>query len=163
MKRLCLSCVLFSGLLLCPLAFASGIVNGTVSLTMPDGQVCPAGYIRVLLVRSMIPVSSLTGLKAMNPHQQKEAIRDLHMKFFIAVREKMSDPAYVVQSALTTSEGVFQFTGAPAGSYYIVVTFPAMVRDRKVAWQIPVTVDDDQTIRVDLNGQNLLMPTYSRN
>jgi len=37
-----------------------------------------------------------------------------------------------------------------------------MVNDRKVAWQIPVTVMDDQSTQVELSDKNLLMPTYSR-
>ncbi len=150
-------------LLFCSMTHASGIIDGTIFLTMPDGQVRPGDWIRTLLVRSQVGVPDLSGINKTNPYQQMEAIRDLHMTFFIAARKKMSDPACVVQSVLTTPEGVFQFSGVSPGTYYLLVTFPAMVKDHKVAWQIPVTVVDDQTTRVELNNENLLMPTYTRN
>jgi hypothetical protein len=162
-KRLFISICLVPFLLLSSLAHASGIINGTISLTMPDGQVRSGEWIRILLVRSHVEVPDLSGTEKMNPYQRMETIRNLHMKFFIAVREKMSDPAFVVQSNLTTPEGVFQFPGVSPGTYYLLVTFPAMVIDHKVAWQVPVTVVDDQTTRVELNDKNLLMPTYTRN
>ena len=150
-------------LLLCPQAEASGIISGTISLTMPDGRVRPGDWIRTLLVRSQVEVPTLSVKDKMNLYQRMETIRELHMTFFIAVRQKMSDPAFVVQSTLTTPEGVFQFPGVSPGTYYLLITFPAMIKDHKVAWQVPVTVIDDQTTRVKLNDGNLLMPTYSRN
>ncbi len=161
-KRLLILLCLASFLMLSPLAHASGIISGTISLTMADGQIRPAEWIRILLVRSPVEVPAPSEIEKTNPYLRMESIRNLHMTFFIAVRQKMSDPAFVVQSALTTPEGVFQFPGVSPGTYYLVVTFPAMVKDYKVAWQIPVTVIDDQTTRVELNDDNLLMPTYTR-
>ena len=163
MKKWFISICLVPFLLIGSLAHASGIISGTISLTMPDGQVRAAEWLRILLVRSPVTVPDLSGLEKMNPYQRMETIRNLHMTFFISVREKMSDPEFVVQSALTTPEGLFQFPGVSSGTYYLLVTFPAMVKDHKVAWQIPVTVVDDQTTRVELNDMNLLMPTYTRN
>jgi hypothetical protein len=37
-----------------------------------------------------------------------------------------------------------------------------MIRDYKVAWQIPVAVKDNETVRIELNNENLVIPTYSR-
>jgi hypothetical protein len=162
-KWLFISICLVPFLLISSLAHASGIISGTISLTMPDGQIRSAEWLRILLVRSQVEVPDLSGVEKMNPYQRMETIRNLHMTFFIAAREKMSDPGFVVQSALTTQEGFFQFPGVSPGTYYLLVTFPAMVKDHKVAWQIPVTVIDDQTTRVELNDKNLLMPTYTRN
>ncbi len=162
-KRLFILICLVPFLLLSPPAHASGIINGTISLTMPDGRIRSAEWIRILLVRSQVAVPDLSEVEETNPYRKMETIRALHMTFFIAAREKMSDPAFVIQSTLTTLEGVFQFPGVSPGTYYLLVTFPAMVKDYKVAWQVPVTVVDDQTTRVELNDKNLLMPTYTRN
>ena len=162
-KSVSLWVCLFLILALCPMTHASGIIKGTISLTMPDGQTRYADWLRILLVQSQVDVPDLSMIEKPNPYQRMEAIRDLHMRFFIAARKKMSDPAYVVQSVLTTPEGLFQFPGVPAGTYYLLVTFPAMVKNHKVAWQVPVTVRDDQITRIDLNNENLLMPTYTRN
>jgi hypothetical protein len=150
-------------LFMVPLVHASGIISGTISLTMPDGQTRSAEWLRVLLVRSPVAVPDLSRIEETNPYQRMESIRDLHMTFFIAARKEMSDPAFIVQSVLTTPEGLFQFPGVPPGTYYLLVTFPAMVKDHKVAWQIPVTVTDEHTTQVKLNSENLLMPTYTRN
>ena len=150
-------------LTLCPMTHASGIIKGTISLTMPDGQTRYADWLRILLVRSKVDVPDLPMIEKPNQYQRMEAIRNLHMAFFIAVRKKMSDPVFVVQSVLTTPEGLFQFPGVSPGAYYLLVTFPAMVKDHKVAWQVPVTVMDDQVTQIDLNSENLLMPTYTRN
>ena len=162
-KYLFISMFLLPCLLMGPLAHASGIISGTISLTMPDGQIRAADWLRILLVRSPVDVPDLSGTDKQDPYQRMEAIRDLHMTFFIAARKKMSDPAFVVQSVLTTPEGVFQFPGVSQGTYYLLVTFPAMVKDHKVAWQVPVTVLDNQITQMDLNNENLLMPTYTRN
>ena len=161
-KKLFISICTAALLMLSPPAHASGIISGTISLTMPDGRMRSAEWIRVLLVRSPVEIPALSGTEKMNPYQRMETIRNLHMTFFIAVREKMSDPKFVVQSALTTPEGVFQFPGVSPGTYYLIVTFPAMVKDHKVAWQVPAGVVDGQTTRVELNDSNLLMPTYTR-
>ena len=154
---------LFACLLLCSPAHAGGIIDGTISMTMPDGQVRPGDWIRILLVRSRVPVPAFSETEKLDPYRHMETIRDLHITFFISVRRKMSDPAFLLQSTLATTEGVFQFPDVPPGTYYLIVTFPAMVRDRKVAWQVPVTVVDDQIITIELNDSNLLMPTYTRN
>jgi hypothetical protein len=162
-KWLFISVYLMSCLLFCTPVHASGIISGTISLTMPDGQIRSADWLRVLLVQSPVEVPDLSQIDKANPYQRMEAIRDLHMTFFIAARKKMADPAFVVQSALTTPEGVFQFPGVSPGTYYLLITFPAMVKDHKVAWQVPIMVVDDQTTHVELNDGNLLMPTYTRN
>ena len=161
-SRIFVTVVLITCLLVCPLVYAGGVVNGTISLKLTDDQVVPAAWVRILLVQSPVTIPVLPGPEKMNPYQRMETIRDLHMKFFIAVRQKMFDPEFVVQSALTTPEGIFQFPGVLPGDYHLIVTFPAMVKDHKVAWQIPVTVMDDQSTQVELNDKNLLMPTYSR-
>ena len=162
-KWLLIGICLVPFLLPCLPAHASGIINGSITLAMPDGQVCPGEWIRILLVRTHVAPPDLSEMEKTNPYQRMENIRDLHMAFFIAARKKMSDPAFIIQSTLTTPEGFFQFPGVSPGSYYLLVTFPAMVRDHKVAWQVPVRVFDDQTTRVELNDNNLLMPTYTRN
>jgi len=161
-SRIFVTVVLITCLLVCPLVYAGGVVNGTISLKLTDNQVVPAAWVRILLVQSPVTIPVLPGPEKMNPYQRMETIRDLHMKFFIAVRQTMSDPEFVIQSALTTPEGLFQFPGVLPGDYHLIVTFPAMVNDRKVAWQIPVTVMDDQSTQVELSDKNLLMPTYSR-
>ena len=147
---------------LAPWAHAEGQIIGVARLEMEDGSVAFADWVRVLLVRSAAEVPACPELEPLGKFARMETLRNLHMRFFVKVREKMASPDYVVRSTLTTPDGTFQFSALPAGGYFILVTFPAMIRDYKVAWQIPVTVQDHQTTQVELNHENLAIPTYSR-
>jgi hypothetical protein len=143
-------------------AYAQGNINGLARLSLKDGNIACADWVRVLLVRSEAEVPECPDLNHMGKFERMETLRNLHMIFFVNVREKMSDPDYVVRSTLTTPDGTFQFSDISPGAYYILVTFPAMIRDYKVAWQIPVAVKDNETVRIELNNENLVIPTYSR-
>jgi len=159
---------IFIGALFCACLFlptlvqASGIVSGNVSFKPPNSDILPAGWVRILLARAPARIPDLPDLKKLNAQQRMETIRNLHMSFFLSVRQNMSDPNFIVQSGLSTPEGAFAFPDVAAGQYFLIVTFPAMVRDYKVAWQVPVKVYDNEICQVVLNNDNLLLPTYSR-
>ncbi len=162
-KAFSLALILFSLLLLsAPFVHAQGSINGVAKLTLKDDKTAFADWVRVLLVRSEAEIPKFPDLDHMGKFERIEATRNLHTLFFVNVREKMSDPEYVVRSTLTTPDGTFQFSEIPHGTYFILVTFPAMIRDYKVAWQAPVTVNDNETAFIELNNANLLIPTYSR-
>jgi hypothetical protein len=149
-------------LLLAPLAHAQGKINGTAQLTLSDGKTLYADSLRILLVRSEAAVPNLPDLEPLDKFKRMESIRTLHMTFFLNVRGRMSEPGYVVQSTLTTPDGAFFFFDVPDGSYFILIAFPAMIQDYKVAWQVPVTVKSNQLTRIELNNENMILPTYSR-
>ena len=111
-------------LLLCPPANASGIINGTIALTMPDGRICSAGWLRILLVRSRVAVPDLSGIAETNPYQQMETIRDLHMTFFIAARKEMSDPDFVGTKHPHHAGGCFSVPGGLPGNLLPACHFP---------------------------------------
>jgi hypothetical protein len=161
MKKIC-HFVLILFFLSVSAAYAQGNINGLARLSLKDGNIACADWVRVLLVCSEAEVPKCPDLNHMGKFERMEALRNLHMIFFVSVREKMSDPDYVIRSTLTTPDGTFQFSDIPPGSYYILVTFPAMIRDYKVAWQVPVTVKDNETVRIELDNENLVIPTYSR-
>jgi hypothetical protein len=152
------ACIFF----LAPPARAQGQIDGIAHLTLPNGKTVNADWLRVLLVRTQAEVPAFPNLAAMEPFEQMEAVRNLHMQFFINVRQKMSDPDYIIRSTLTTPDGTFRFADIPPGPYFILVTFPAMIQDYKVAWQVPVTARDHQAVFIELNQDNLAVPTYSR-
>lgn len=142
--------------------FAGGNIKGIAELALEDGSLASSEQIRVLLVMSNTDAPDVSDLDKMNKFKRMEYIRELHMTFFINVRKKMTHPDFVFDSTLTKSEGTFQFSNIPSGAYYILVTFPAMIEDFKVAWQVPAVVIDGETTFVKLNNKNLLIPTYSR-
>lgn len=149
-------------LLLAPLAHAKGNITGSAQLTLTDGKTVCSDRLRVLLVRSQAEVPNCQDLEHMGKFKRIEAIRNLHMIFFLNVREKMSDPEYVVQSTLTTPDGTFDFFDIPDGNYFILITFPAMIENYKVAWQVPIIVKGNESTRIKLSNENLAVPTYSR-
>ena len=149
-------------LLLAPLTHAQGNITGIAQLTLTDEKTVYPDRLRVLLVRSQAEVPNSPDLEHMDKFKRIEAIRNLHMIFFLNVREKMSDPKYVVQSTLTTPNGTFFFFDIPYGNYFILITFPAMIENYKVAWQVPITVKGHETTPIELNNENLAVPTYSR-
>ena len=164
MKKTTLILLIFFSItfLFAPLAKAQGNIEGVAKLTLADGKTVHADRLRILLVRSEAAVPFVTDLEHLDKFKRMETIRNLHMIFFLNVKDKMSEPGYVIQSTLTTQEGTFFFFDVPAGSYFILITFPAMIQDYKVAWQVPVTVKANQTARIELNNENMVLPTYSR-
>ena len=145
-----------------PMAFAGGIVHGTVALKTPDGTIIYADWLRVLLVKGAITVPELPNLEAMDKFERMDTIRTAHMDFYIAARSKLAEEGFIIATKMTTPEGSFFFDNVDPGKYYILVTFPAMIRRYKVAWQVPVTINTDERVSVKLNNGNMVLPTYSR-
>ena len=141
---------------------AGGTIQGTVSLTTKDGTVIYADWLRVLLVRDKIAVPPLPDLAAINKFEKMNAIRTAHVDFFVAACGRLAEPGFVIDSKTTTPEGSFFFDAIPAGTYYLLVTLPAMIKTYKVAWQVPVKITSGETVSVQLNNQNMLLPTYCR-
>jgi hypothetical protein len=164
MKKSCYFVVILFLLpvLLIPSAFAQSNITGKAQVSLKDGNIAYADWVRVLLVRSAAEVPKCPDLSHMGKFRRMEAVRNLHMKFFVNIRAKMADPGYVIRSTLTTPDGTFQFSDILPGPYYVLVTFPAMIQNYKVAWQVPITVKNNETARVELNSDNLVIPTYSR-
>jgi hypothetical protein len=141
---------------------AGGIIQGTVSLVTEDGAVIYADWLRVILARDKVAVPPLPDLTAMNKFEKMTAIRTAHVDFYVAARGRLAEPGFVVDSKTTTPEGSFFFDNIPAGTYYVLVTLPAMIKTYKVAWQVPVNITADETVSIQLNNQNMLLPTYCR-
>ena len=159
--RITLAIVVVGSLTVAP-AYAGGVIHGTVAMKIENNTTIYADWLRVLLVRDKIPVPTLPDLETINKFKRMEQIRTAHMDFYIAARDKLAQDGFVVAAKMTTPEGVFFFDNVDPGKYYILVTFPAMIKTYKVAWQVPVTLKDDETIAVELNNGNMVLPTYSR-
>jgi len=144
------------------MAVAGGIIHGTVALKTEDGTIFNADWLRVLLVKEKIAVPVLPDLEGMDKFVRMETIRTAHMNFYIAARSKLAEDGFVVDTKMTTPEGAFFFDNVDPGAYFILVTFPAMIRTYKVAWQVPVTVRENEKVAVELNNSNMVLPTYSR-
>mgnify|MGYP001816367188 CR=1 FL=1 len=143
-------------------ALAGGIIHGTAWLTTDDGTTFYADWLRILLVKEKIAVPLLPDLNAMDKFERMNTIRTAHMDFYIQARSKLAEDGFVIDTKMTTPEGAFFFDNVDPGAYFILVTFPAMIRTYKVAWQIPVTIRENETVAVELNNSNMVLPTYSR-
>jgi len=146
------------------LSFAQGgSISGSLGFETKDGKVVHGDWIRILLVTEKFEVKKDIKISGMDKHKRVESIMNAHIHFFKIVREKMENPGYVAASTLTTSDGAFRFSDVKAGKYYIIVTFPAIINGCKVAWQVPAAVRIGETTYIELNNNNLALPTYSRN
>jgi hypothetical protein len=159
----CFGCLIATVMLFASQAYGQGTVQGTVQLTLDDGSQVNAKMVRVLLTTTPVSVPLTPDFSGMDPYSRMERIRDLHMAFFINVRKAMAMKGYLADSTLTTPEGTFRFAGILPGKYFVVVTFPAMIDEYKVAWQVPVNIGPDSVAMLTLNNQNMAVPTYSRN
>jgi len=136
-----------------------GTVAGRVELALPDGQRIPGEYIRVLLVTKAVDAQAVVKAASSRKYEPGVRLNRIHMDFFKAVSARIqADAGYVAASCLSGEDGTFAFAPVPPRRYWVLVTFPAMIEGRKVAWQVPVAVDAGKTVEVVLNNCNLLFP-----
>jgi hypothetical protein len=114
------------------------------------------------LVREAVAVEPPGDLSHLEKHEKIERLIASHVDFFKKVMDKMNDPQYIVAETLTTPDGTFKFYGLDPGLYYVVVTLPSMIYGYKVAWQVRAPVTAGKTLKIDLNNNNLAVPTYRR-
>ena len=139
-----------------------GHIQGRISLTMPDGTVAYADWVRVLLVSERVEVDAPGDINGLDRAQQYDRIITAHIEFFKKVLHLLNEPGYLVAETLTTPDGRFKFYDFRPGNYQVVVTFPAMIKGYKVAWQVPATIQAGQSLSIVLNDKNMLLPTYRR-
>jgi len=162
LSRTHLGCLLVTVMLFASQAYGQGTIEGSAQIKLDDGSTAAAKWIRVLLTTSPADIPATPDFSGLDQYSRMEKIRDLHMAFFISIREEMDQSGYLANSTLTTPDGTFRFSDIAPGKYFIVVTFPAMIDAYKVAWQIPVQIKQDEVVSVVLNNQNMAFPTYNR-
>lgn len=137
-------------------------LKGRISVSTKDGRVVCGDWIRVLLVNRPVAVEEPTDLAGLNQQQQYDRMISAHIDFYKKVQQAMATPGYLVADTLTRPDGTFGFHYLKPGNYQVVVTFPAIIDGYKVAWQVPAQLSDGQTLSIELNRANLLLPTYRR-
>jgi len=137
-----------------------GSVTGRVSFAREDGKITYGDWVRVFLTTQPIDVPAVDLASIDIPLERQSRINSAHMEFYINFRQMQDKPGYVVSDKLTRPEGTFAFYRIPAGQYYIVITFPTMIAGSKCAWQAAVVVEEGQTVRVELNNDNLAIPAF---
>ncbi|WP_419659265.1 carboxypeptidase-like regulatory domain-containing protein [Desulfosarcina variabilis] len=145
------------------LAYAGGWLLGDISLVEGTGKHTYGQYISVFLTRKAIAVPRDPALNSMERHRRLDRINQMHMDFFKTFSQYRGRPDYLIAHAESSDTGNFAFLDVPAGDYYVVVTFPAMIGGYKVAWQQPVTIKPGRPAYVSLNDDNLALPTDRRN
>jgi len=138
-----------------------GTVTGTISLEI-DGRLEPGNWIRLLLVTDKVKMPETdTAHKPSHP-AYFDVISTLHSGFYIQVQNRLPEKGFLYASTLSTDEGTFKFPAVAPGDYFVVVTYPGMIRGYKVAWQLPVRVAAGKTSHLELNRSNLALPTARR-
>ncbi len=145
-------------------ACAGSVLFGTLGVTGSDGRFIPGPLIRVYLVREKIPCARLDfkAPEGLDRLGWIEKVNDAHLEFFKAFRQKAAEKGFIVAETVTSRSGTFTFRDLPAGSYFVVVTFPAMIRCKKVTWQVPVKLPSHGYRFVHLDSSNLALPVGQR-
>ncbi len=143
---------------------AGAALFGTLGVSGTGGRFIPGPLIRVYLVRQKIPCArvSFKAPSGLARLEWIEKVNDAHLAFFKAFRQKASQKGFIVAETVTSRAGTFTFRDLPPGSYYIVVTFPALIQCKKVTWQVPVRVPATGYCFVHLDSANLALPVGQR-
>jgi hypothetical protein len=157
--------VLVVGLLLVATGSAladTGIINGRIRFETENTTAASAEWTRVYLVHSPVPVPEADIEHGLINHAPTDRINTAHQKFYANVRQHLLIQGFLAGSTLVDADGSFQFTGIDPGRYFVLVAFPSHIHGYKVAWQTPVDVTIERAATVELNRNNLVLPTFSR-
>ena len=144
-----------------PSAYAQGgHITGRVSLMTPKGDIIYGDWVRVFLTTDLVDVPAVDLTSSTKPWERQSLINSAHMDFFANFRAKHCHTGYAVDDKLSRPDGTFAFSGIPAGRYYVVITFPTVIAGFKCAWQRDVDVVGEKSVHVELNGENLALPSY---
>jgi hypothetical protein len=145
------------------LAVAGQWLLGDLSIVDATGRRSYGQFISVFLTSNAIPVPRDPKLDAMERHRRLDRINQLHLDFFKTFSRYRRQPGYLLAHTESSDTGNFAFLDVPAGDYFVVVTFPAMIAGYKVAWQQPVTIKPGRTAYIALGEENLVLPKDRRN
>lgn len=159
-----LAAVVVSWCLATALFAAFGSVEGRIAINLPDGTTAHGDWIRVLLVTESVDTEAISRdvdaqIAQVGGGRQGVRTNRLHLEFYKQVMARMTaNPRYVAASTLTTEDGTFKFAGVAPGDYWVVITFPSIIQNYKVAWQVPVRMTADGGAFLPLTEGNLLFP-----
>lgn len=138
-----------------------GTVAGTIALEI-DGRSEPGNWIRLLLVTDKIALPETDTSQNPSHPAYFDVISTLHSGFYIQVQNRLAGQNFLYASTLSTDAGTFKFPAVAPGEYFVIVTYPGMIRGYKVAWQLPVRVVSGKTTHIALNRSNMALPTAKR-
>ena len=135
---------------------------GTLCIDGETGQRVYGERITVFLTTEKLPIPHCQGIDTLERHQRLDRINQLHLDFYKAFAARRNRSGYLIGHTESSDTGNFAFLDAPAGDYWVVVTFPAMINGHKVAWQQKVTVTKGHVRHITLDEKNLALPADRR-
>jgi len=148
--------------LLVPIAAIAGNIHGRIEIHPPGGTRISGDWIRVLLVTAPIAIPDSGDLSGLAPLARMDRVISAHVEFYKHYQQARDRKGYLAASVLTTDTGEFKFVDVAPGRYVVLVTLPSTIGGYKVAWQVPVSMPADGDARVDLNWDNMALPTQKR-
>jgi len=154
-----------SGIVLLGLAqsvYASGTISGQIRFEPRSGETGAAEWTRIYIVRHEVPFPKNDIEHPLVIHNRQDRINLAYQKFYSNFQREAAKGNFLAATTLAATDGSFRFTDIDKGRYFIVVAFPSAIGGYKVTWQLEVSVTDNAISSVELNRENLLLPTFSR-
>ena len=143
-------------------ASAGQWIAGSVSIRNDSDQNVYGERLSVFLVSTESRATADRCLKETHPQRRLDCINNCHLDFYKQFQRHQQETGYLIDQTETANTGNFIFFDVPAGAYFLLVKFPAMIDGYKVAWQVPVSVTPGKHRFVSLNDDNLLLPKNRR-
>lgn len=140
----------------------TGTIEGTIRFEAADGMIGSAEWTRVYLVRGNVPIPRAEIEHGLIEQSEIDRINTAHQKYYIILQQNLKNPKYLVADAITQNDDTFQFEGIAPGRYFIVVAFPSRISGYKVAWHEPIDIPANRSVSIELNKNNIALPTFSR-
>lgn len=94
-------------------------------------------------------------LEGVNPQEKWAKLQADHGKRVQRQAPEVAQTKYLAAKADTDLEGNASISGVPAGAYWIsTLNVEASAGDRRLCWDVPVTIQAGQTLRIELTNLN---------
>jgi len=137
-----------------PLAIAAdGMVTGTVTLEMEDGQVEPGNWIRILLVTRAVEVPKMDPAMPPEDPEYIDAVNSLHTGFYIRVQRPIvlldKKQPNVISGAVAPHNRYFgvMLPYTPLHYLLLIESFTALVMTSGNMSEEPICIDNDDALK----------------
>ncbi len=140
----------------------TGTIEGAIRFEAENGIIGSAEWTRVYLVQGNVPLPKTEIEHGLIKQSSIDRINTAHQKYYINLQQRLLKPDFLVADTITRDDNTFRFEEIAPGRYFIVVAFPSRISGYKVAWHAPIEMPAHGSVSIELNRDNIVLPTFSR-